>query len=54
MEEFKKPYKLKGVTLAVMNFQVKIGLNKVFWDKFLKENGALDKCLDRPFSEKKQ
>lgn len=53
MEEFKKPYKLKGVTLAAMNFQVKIGLNKVFWDKFLKENGALDRCLDRPFLDKK-
>ena len=53
IEEFKKPYELKGFTLAKMNFATKIGLNKVFWDKFLKENGALDKCLDRPFLEKK-
>ena len=53
IEEFKKPYELKGFTLAKMNFATKVGLNKVFWDKFLKENGALDKCLDRPFLEKK-
>ena len=52
VEEFKKPHELKGFTLAKMNFATKLGLNKVMWDKFLKENGALDKCLDRPFLEK--
>lgn len=53
IEEFKKPYELKGFTLAKMNFATKIGLNKVLWDKCLKENGALDKCLNRPFLEKR-
>jgi len=49
IEDFKKPYKLKGFELAKMKFAAKLGLNKVFWDKFLKENGAYDKNFDKPF-----
>lgn len=49
IENFKRPHELKGFNLATMKFAAKLGLNKVFWDKFLKENDAYDKNFDKPF-----
>jgi hypothetical protein len=49
IENLKKPYELTGFTLKKMNFAARVGLNKVIWNKFLKQNDALDKTFDKPF-----
>lgn len=49
VESLKKPYELTGFNLKKMNFAMNIGLGKIMWHKFLKENGAFDKKLDKPF-----
>lgn len=49
IEKLKKPYELTGFTLTQMKFATKTGLSKIMWHKLLKQNGAFDKKLDKPF-----
>lgn len=44
-----KPYELTKFHLLILAFIKKVGLDNVGWHKFLRENNALDKRLDRPF-----
>lgn len=44
-----KPYEISKFQLAMLNLASKIGLDKVGWNKFLRDNNALDKRMDRPF-----
>lgn len=49
IEKMQQPYELKGFNLKYLQFATKIGLTKIIWHKFLKDNNALDKKLDKPF-----
>lgn len=44
-----EPYEISKSTLRVLWVVQKVGLDKVFWHRVLRENKALDKRLDRPF-----
>lgn len=44
-----KPYELSKFQLGLLNFANKTGLDNIGWHKFLKQNNAFDKRLDRPF-----
>lgn len=44
-----KPYELTKFQLGLLNVVEKVGLDKIGWHKFLKQNNAFDKRLDRPF-----
>lgn len=44
-----KPYEISKFQLALLNSLVLIGLDKIGWHKFLRENNALDKRLDKPY-----
>lgn len=48
-KELGKPYEISKPTLLLLKVVEKVGLDKVGWHKFLRENNALDKRLDRPF-----
>lgn len=44
-----EPYEISKSQLALLNLSGKLGLDKLGWHKFLRDNNALDKRLDRPF-----
>lgn len=43
------PYELSKFQLLTLNLVNKIGLDNIGWHKFLRQNNAYDKRLDRPF-----
>jgi multimeric flavodoxin WrbA len=43
------PYEISKSTLILLNIVNKLGLSNMGWHKFLKQNNAMDKRLDRPF-----
>ena len=49
VEKLGAPYELTKTQLRVLNLTCKLGLDQVGWNKFLRDNNALDKKLDRPF-----
>ncbi|WP_105618683.1 NAD(P)H dehydrogenase [Vallitalea okinawensis] len=49
IRKLEKPYELTGFTLKYLQFVIQIGADKIGWDKFLRDNGVLNKKLDRPF-----
>lgn len=49
MEKMQRPYELTGFTLKFLQFVIKTGADKIGWHKFLRDNNALNKRLDRPF-----
>lgn len=44
-----EPYEISKSMLLLLNAANKVGLGNVWWHKFLKQNNAMDKRLDRPF-----
>lgn len=44
-----KPYELTKFQCWIFELANKVGLSNVGWHKFLRQNNALDKRLDRPF-----
>ena len=48
-KELAKPYKLSKFQVNFFQFCCDIGLNNLGWHKFLKQNNAFDKRLDRPY-----
>lgn len=52
IESLKRPYEFSGFDLKIMKFVTKIGLVNSMWNKSLKQNGAFDKNLDKPFLQK--
>lgn len=51
IENLKIPYEFTGFTLKQVKFALKTGLINSMWKKPLKQNGVLDKNLDRPFAQ---
>lgn len=49
MKSLQKPYELSGFTLKYLQFATKVGLTKIMWHKFLRNNNAFNKKLDQPF-----
>lgn len=48
-EKLGQPYKLSKFQLMFLQLLEQTGIGKIGWHKFLKDNNAYDKRLDRPF-----
>jgi multimeric flavodoxin WrbA len=48
-EELGKPYELTKFQVRFLELMYRSGIGNVGWNKFLKDNNAYDKRLDRPF-----
>lgn len=50
-EKLGKPYELSKSTVRILQFLHKTGIGNTGWHKFLKDNNAYERRLDRPFLE---
>lgn len=50
-KQMEQPYHLSKAAAVGTEFMNRIGINKIFWHKMLRDNNAFDKRLDKPFSE---
>jgi multimeric flavodoxin WrbA len=51
VDKLGQPYELTKFQVGLFQFMYQIGISKIGWHKFLKNNNAFDKRLDRPFLE---
>jgi hypothetical protein len=49
VQKLGKPYELTKFQVGMFGVANKLGLSNIGWHKFLRQNNALDKRLDRPF-----
>lgn len=54
MAKLSKPHELKGIYLAVIKLQERLGMNRIMWDSMLKKNNPAGKMFARPFAEEEQ